>query len=1172
MNSFIHFKRGECPICKGARKDCRKNNHNNLIHCRDSSTTSVSGYRFVKEDALGFGIWTMDDGRDRDWSSEHREEWQWQQEARRQQQEIEDAHRRAKLLTVEERDRQYRILNQQLTLSNRHRGVLGDRGLTDAEVDFVIEQGAVRTWNPRQRINGVSPDLAGINPSTRQLTGVDGIALYAFDPAGRVTGAQLKTDNDSFGKYIWLSSATKSGNGPQLPSGELPLFCWKHPNATTVAEVWLCEGALKSLLTALSLWRQGRTDVAVIGTASAARYGEQTLKSCLQQLGAPTVRVMPDAGAVVNPTIHKANQQTLERCQQWGYQTTVGFWGQFDKTQPDIDELDSFDAIAYLTPEEFLALDPESEAAYKELTQLTAPAWKEVNTPNLDFESLGMEKRAIYIVSSAKGTGKTSALVPFVPKFTNVYACFSRIALGREECNRIGGLDWKDDLKSFAGSLKVGFCADSAYAFPPRHLKDNGLLLIDEADQVFEHMFGDTCNKNGKRPLILAAFKAQLNAAIAGGGMALFMSADITDKEVEYIQRLAPAGCPVRLIVNHYKPQLGDVYFDDSKAPDGQIKKLLEDLEADKPCFVIDDLKGGVKGCKSIAEYVRKLHPEWVNEIVEINSDTSGDPSVIGYLKNINAASKTTRLLCCSPSVVSGVSIENGHFEEVYAFLNGVLTVSHALQAIARVRGAESINVWAAEEGLIYAGDHSLLPEQIKDYYKRNYESNCKHLLAFGVEYDPLTDEWESPHFDLYCKYAAYRNCCMSDLRSRLKQRLEDEGYEVLTDSSGPSDIVKAGLQDAWATLEIKHALDVAGANILTDVELKSLENRTLDPQQKLDVEKTFLLKAFGQELIDSMIFEHDSGEVLTGFAAMVLKDKRGEYRKQLEAFYLLTSDAGTAIAKDLKAEQRQLDHGKGRFAGDIRWNTRARKARGFLGLHEFLNPESWYGPADFASLAEKAKQHAGRVKDALGFAVGKMTAGQIFGELMNQLGLVLNKEWANERTPNGHRFKLRQIDPDSWRYAQMYVNYRDSLTKDSAVSETDFSPSKSTSKADHPSGDYLSERVGGGDQGLSHTGHGLEVVPLPCFSEEILTEVDAQNPVGLEAIAVAPQQRGYEQSSSPSMPARAVEILTRAGDWLQGYLYLGRRGEQHQLADGSGYRGIFVDDDEFRFVDALIV
>lgn len=146
------------------------------------------------------------------------------------------------------------------------------------------------------------------------------------------------------------------GNGPHLPNGELPIAVWKHPKTTSINEVWLCEGLLKSMLVALQLWEQGRTDVVVIGTAQSARYGQQTLKEYLHQLGAKVIRLMPDAGAIKNPLIHKANTETLELCQEWGYPLTVGWWNQIDKTHDDIDELADFDTIEYLEPYEFLEL------------------------------------------------------------------------------------------------------------------------------------------------------------------------------------------------------------------------------------------------------------------------------------------------------------------------------------------------------------------------------------------------------------------------------------------------------------------------------------------------------------------------------------------------------------------------------------------------------------------------------------------------------------------------------------------------------------------------------------------------------------------------------------------------------------------------------------------------
>ena len=61
--------------------------------------------------------------------------------------------------------------------------------------------------------------------------------------------------------------------------------------------------------------------------------------------------------------------------------------------------------------------------------------------------------------------------------------------------------------------------------------------------------------------------------------------------------------------------------------------------------------------------------------------------------------------------------------------------------------------------------------------------------------------------------------------------------------------------------------------------------------------------------------------------------------------------------------------------------------------------------------------------------------------------------------------------------------------------------------------------------------------------------------------------QQEVARAANPIAPGRVVEILTRCGgQWLSGYFYVGRKGDRHQLADSTGYRGIFVSDNEFRY------
>jgi hypothetical protein len=145
----------------------------------------------------------------------------------------------------------------------------------------------------------------------------------------------------------------------------------------------------------------------------------------------------------------------------------------------------------------------------------------------------------------------------------------------------------------------------------------------------------------------------------------------------------------------------------------------------------------------------------------------------------------------------------------------------------------------------------------------------------------------------------------------------------------------------------------------------------------------------------------------------MLLKNERGVYKQQLDNFLLLTSEIGESIARDLAEEAKQLQHNEGRFPADIRWRTRKGKRENCLGLDKFLDPQKWYEPKDYSDMVAKAKEFAPMVKDALNLSVEKISGGQIFGELMQQLGLELDKQWA-EVKPGQKRFKRRQIAANS--------------------------------------------------------------------------------------------------------------------------------------------------------------
>ncbi len=343
-----------CPICEDIKSNCRIL-ADETIFCHGfvdaAKGEKINGYVCVKPES----------GHTATFRPDNFDEWRsGQRIARPIRKAPKQKDSTRNLLPISQRNAAYRAITAKLQLSLNHTIQLKEkRGLSSLEIDFAYSKGWIRSWNRGQLVNA-DARLAGVNPNTHRLLGGDGIAIAATDGDQFITGFQIASDNrDKFAKYFWLSSANHGGNSPHLPNGELPLFIWKHPQASKINEVWLVEGALKSLITALKLWFQDnhRTDIMVIGAAGGNFAGSiNTLSSELQLTNCKTIKLQPDAGAVSNSHITGNYCKIINSLTTDGYKCTVGWWGQSTKTFPDIDELESFENITYLSTFDYKAL------------------------------------------------------------------------------------------------------------------------------------------------------------------------------------------------------------------------------------------------------------------------------------------------------------------------------------------------------------------------------------------------------------------------------------------------------------------------------------------------------------------------------------------------------------------------------------------------------------------------------------------------------------------------------------------------------------------------------------------------------------------------------------------------------------------------------------------------
>jgi hypothetical protein len=1114
----------DCPICNGDRKhkDCRQSVESGLIFCHDDGA-NPAGWIFRGFDKHGFGIW-QDELEAKAFSEKSKEDRQQERLERRQQQRQRKQAQIAAQMPVEERDRWNRKLIEILSLNASDRTNLEARGFDPEK----IEAEGYRSVEQWQTIPKSFPaNFPGRTSQGNLAVKLSGILCPIPNVEQQIVSFQNRRHDDSEGRYGWMASTV----APVHVNGELPLGVYQ-PERSKGQAIWLTDSpAIKSSLASQLL------GVPVVGAANGNFHSSPELTchtlSVLSERYQTTHLVLAiDAGDVKNRAVCQRWQRQHQFLTDLGYSIWFAWWGQVEKTDYDIDELKAgqFEQIQFISLQEFEAIAAEhggleakpltkkeqkaqqrerrrqlAHSQYQKLSQLTAERFLTINTRNLNFDELALEPGVVYILCSAKGTRKTEGVRSILPQFKNIYSWFNRIALGREECHRLN-LTWREEMGSYQGFLKVGFCSNSSYKFNPRHLQENGLLLVDECDQVFDHNFSSICNRDGVRPLILNSLSAQIAAAISGNGMALFMSADISDRDVDYIKALTPPSVPVRLIVNEYQPERGTVILSEAETPEPQVDKLIQTLEAGIPCFVIDDIKDGVRGCKSIAQLVLNLHPEWADKIIEINSETSCTEAIQLYLKNINQTSKSILLMACTPSVISGISMANGHFRGVFGFFNGVLTISQASQSLARVRGAAELNVWAGKRGLIYEANRSPESQAIRSWYQSNYETNSKYLGSFVLNYSPLKQEFESPHFALFCQNAAYRNACQTDLRELLRQRLIDEGYTIqLTQVEGEADeTIKTALKETWQGIELDKVRAIAASELLSDSELSQKISASTRPtrEEQNQIEKTLLYKKFGQELIDSLTYKSKSGEIFSGFEAAVLKNRQNRYQKDLEAFHLLQCSSAEAALKDWEREDKQLRQSGERFAGDVRWSASQKELREVLGLNS-LQPGIWYSPAQLQPIIDKARERSAEVKNLLNFTLENISDGQIVGQLFSQIGLVFDEDWV---TPEGggKRYKERRINQQSWDRAWKFVRYRESLkVQPNSVEANTFS----ALIIDPPPVISFSEAKRGGDQ---------IVATQPLISnpsspvEEALCTTQSECPEPLRAIV-----QGVEQCQS---------------------------------------------------------
>jgi len=335
--AFKVFKRGDCPICHGAKSGC-KSLSDDLVLCRDFSANPGSDWRYVKETKDGvWEMWAWGDGDDN--------------RANRPTYTPKEVSAPAVAsLPVAERDKGYRGMAGALALAHRI-DIRKDRNISGKELDALVSAGVLMTWPGGQTVAGAGVGLPGVRGDGR-LFGPNNWATAAHDLQGRIVGLQIRNPK---GGYFWLSTQDYGGASVKV-DGELPVTVLGNPQDGVLN---LCESI--GIKPGLGWLRYGGLWFGAAGGNFAS--SPKQLRAALEFHKITQIILNADGGAIANPGVMTQYRNLATLLEGWGYSLKVRWWGQATKADGDVDEIapDVYHGAKLLAWAEFEKLSPHRE-------------------------------------------------------------------------------------------------------------------------------------------------------------------------------------------------------------------------------------------------------------------------------------------------------------------------------------------------------------------------------------------------------------------------------------------------------------------------------------------------------------------------------------------------------------------------------------------------------------------------------------------------------------------------------------------------------------------------------------------------------------------------------------------------------------------------------------------
>jgi Origin of replication binding protein len=490
---------------------------------------------------------------------------------------------------------------------------------------------------------------------------------------------------------------------------------------------------------------------------------------------------------------------------------------------------------------------------------------------------LGYEP-GITLVKSPKGSGKTEALKFMLGQIRagqirsnmqakdwpkSVLLIGHRQSLLREAATKLGLHCYLDRFEEPEGPIRtLAVTLDSL----PKYNETNGksarkafdLVIIDESEQVFGHLFGDTIKKG--RGLERCFDALQFEIAHAKAVVALDADLGLVTTHAMRTMRPQDWASRCRIICNLPVPPVQKRAIRLHKSRSFLEQEVVNAIKRGERCFIVSNSK----------RFIDRAHRMILNEcgdgiaIRTITRDNSRDDAIVEFLANIKTEFLRVQVVQGTPSIGTGIDItfpdEQVLVDRVFGFFYPfVNTHTDIDQQLSRVRHPGMIDVWASPATFNFTSNVDV----IKDDLARAYvvPRAVKGRRPDGlVEYDH-----DDPLLTLCAHVTALQRASKNRLVELFCALRDANGWAVEwvleTALGSPMDAAKA-------MLEAKRVEMLLAAPLVDDADYTELDEKIsrgahLTNEERIIHERNHFERTVGVQLDENLIEMNADGRLL---------------------------------------------------------------------------------------------------------------------------------------------------------------------------------------------------------------------------------------------------------------------------------------------------------------------